>query len=88
VKHILELAVPTLLLGGGGYHPPSAAKHFALLTSCVLGKTLDEQIPVDAEYWEELERDGTIHIGRDAGLTADGEEQVSALCTALEAKLK
>ena len=88
LEHILSVAeVPTLLLGGGGYHPPSTAKHFALLTALVLGKTLDEEIPVEAEYWEELERDGGIHIGRDASLSTEGEQQVDTLCVALKEKL-
>jgi hypothetical protein len=76
-----------MLLGGGGYHPPSTAKHFALLTACVLGKTLDDEIPIEAEYWEELERDGDIHVGRDIDITREGKDQVDALCTALQKKL-
>ena len=83
-SYILELCkVPTLILGGGGYHPPSTAKHFALLTATILGKELDEDIPVDAEYWEELEHDGGIHVGRDTQMPPDGEEEIERLCEAL-----
>ena len=75
---------PALLLGGGGYHPPSTAKHFTLLTALVLGQKLSEDIPLDAEYWEELERDGGIHVGREGhGLDTRGEEEVERLCIAL-----
>ena len=87
VSFILASKKPVLLLGGGGYHPPSTAKHFTLLTALVLGKTLDEDIPLDAEYWEELEKDGGIHVGRDSELTADGESEVQRLCEILQQKL-
>lgn len=73
-----------LLLGGGGYHPPSTAKHFALLTGLVLGQELDEEIPLEAEYWEELEKDGGIHVGRDSELRKEGEEEVERLCVTLK----
>ena len=76
-----------LLLGGGGYHPPSTAKHFAVLTALVLGQELDEEIPLEAEYWEELEKDGGIHVGRDSQITKDGEEEVNRLCMALKKKI-
>jgi hypothetical protein len=85
VSYILGLArVPTLLVGGGGYNPPAAAKHFALLTALVVGKTLEEDIPVEAEYWEELERHGGIHVGRDEDLNLEGELQVEEMCAALK----
>lgn len=88
VSHILALGViPTLLVGGGGYNPPAAAKHFALLTALVLGTTLDEDIPVEAEYWEELEKHGGIHIGKDEEVNADGESQVEKLCAPLKARI-
>jgi acetoin utilization deacetylase AcuC-like enzyme len=90
VSFILELGnVPRLLVGGGGYHAPSTAKHFTLLTALVLGKEVDEDIPVEAEYWEELEKDGGIHVGRDLReLNADGECEVELLCTTLKQKLE
>jgi hypothetical protein len=79
---------PLLLLGGGGYHAPSTAKHFTLLTALVLGQTLSDDIPLEAEYWEELERDGGIHVGRDTHeLDSKGKEEVDRLCTALSQKL-
>ena len=88
VDYILNIAKGKgiLLLGGGGYHPPSAAKHFALLTGLVVGKELDEEIPVEAEYWEELEKDGYggIHVGRDSELRKEGEEEVERLCRELK----
>jgi len=89
VRHILGMGdLPILLLGGGGYHPPSAAKHFTLLTALVLGQELDADIPVEAEYWEELERDGGIHVGRDSELTVDGEKQAEIMCKALQDTLE
>jgi acetoin utilization deacetylase AcuC-like enzyme len=87
INRILELKVPKLLLGGGGYHPESTAKHFTLLTALVLGKTLDEDIPIEAEYWEELEKDGGIHVGRDSVLTEDGKAEVERLCIVLHQNL-
>jgi acetoin utilization deacetylase AcuC-like enzyme len=87
VKGILGMGGPVLLVGGGGYHGPSAAKHFACVTGCVLGRELDDEIPVEAEYWEELERDGGIHVGRDSLLTTDGEKEADVLCAVLKQKL-
>ena len=79
---------PALLLGGGGYHAPSTAKHFTLLTALALGQTLSEDIPLEAEYWEELERDGGIHVGRDISeLDSKGKDEVDRLCLALSQKL-
>ena len=75
-----------LLLGGGGYHPPTTAKHFALLTGLVLGQELVEEIPLEAEYWEELEKDGGINVGRDSELRKDGEEEVERLCAVVRDK--
>ena len=89
VSYILRLRKgPVLLLGGGGYHPPSTAKHFALLTASVLERELDDDIPLDAEYWEELEKDGGINIGKDSVLNSDEERKVDELCTALKQKLE
>ena len=88
VSFILASKKPVLLLGGGGYHPPSTAKHFTLLTALVLGKILDEDIPLEAEYWEELEKDGGIHVGRDSELTTEGESEVERLCEILHKKLE
>ena len=76
-----------LLLGGGGYNSVSAAKHFALLTPCVLGKILGEEIPVEAEYWEELEREGRIHVGRDLPLTDEGKKQMDKYCAEFRDRL-
>ena len=82
--------MPTVFVGGGGYHPPSTAKHFALLTALVLEKTLDEDIPLEAQYWEELERDGDgrLHIGRDLQLTTEGEFQVEGYYAALKQRFE
>jgi len=89
VKSILELGrVPTLMLGGGGYHSPSAAKNFALLTGLVLGQELDEDIPVEAQYWEELEKDGGIHVGRDTRMPPSGHCEVEFLCESLRERLE
>jgi histone deacetylase 8 len=89
VEFILNLGrVPTLVLGGGGYHPPSTAKHFALLTGIILDKELDDEIPLDAQYWEELEKDGGIHVGRDTKMPSDGTDEIERLCVALQRKLE
>lgn len=89
VRFILNMGqVPTLLLGGGGYHPPSTAKHFTLLTALVVGREIDDEIPVDAEYWEELEKEGGIHVGRDLELSSDGENEVKGLCERLKRTLE
>ena len=56
----------------------------------ILGKNLDEDIPLEAQYWEELERDGDggIHVGRDSQLTAEGEFQVERYYAALKQRFE
>ena len=89
ISHIQSLGdVPTIFAGGGGYHLPSTAKHFTLLTALILGQTLDQEIPVEAQYWEELERDGDggLHVGKDTQLTVEGGFQVERYYAALKQK--
>ncbi|GAA5897949.1 hypothetical protein JCM8208_003199 [Rhodotorula glutinis] len=49
VERVLSWNKPTLLLGGGGYHSPNAARAWAYLTSVALGRPLplDTPIPPD-----------------------------------------
>ena len=50
-------AIPVLLLGGGGYNTPNAARGWAYLTSIALGRPLEldiETVPEDCEMWEKL----------------------------------
>ena len=48
---------PVLMLGGGGYSLPNAARGWAYLTSVALGRPIDlgmQTIPEDCEMWEEI----------------------------------
>lgn len=42
---LLGLHLPTLVLGGGGYHKPNAARCFASILACILDVQLDSDIP-------------------------------------------
>jgi acetoin utilization deacetylase AcuC-like enzyme len=90
VQYILhETNVPTVLLGGGGYHPPSSAKHFTVLTAGVLGREIAAEIPLEAEYWEELERDGGLHVGKEScEMGLKEEEEVAELYDSFYKKVK
>ncbi|XP_026314256.1 histone deacetylase 8-like isoform X2 [Hyposmocoma kahamanoa] len=50
VQSVLDKRIPTILLGGGGYNHPNAARLWTSLTALTIGKTLDEDIP-DHSNW-------------------------------------
>lgn len=88
ISYILGFKKPLLLLGGGGYNPASTAKHFTLLTALVLGKTIEEDIPLEADYWEELEKDGGIQVGKDSKINDEGEIEVKRVCSVFQHTLE
>ncbi|PSN47474.1 Histone deacetylase 8 [Blattella germanica] len=45
VEYILSWQIPTLFLGGGGYHLPNAARCWTLLTAAILGRKICSAIP-------------------------------------------
>ncbi|XP_021344195.1 histone deacetylase 8-like, partial [Mizuhopecten yessoensis] len=45
VYFLLDWALPTLLLGGGGYHHTNTARCWTFLTSVAVGKKLPSDIP-------------------------------------------
>ncbi len=60
VHRCLQLKLPTLLVGGGGYHPPSAARCWAQLTAIAARLKLPSQIPTH-EYSERYAPSFELH---------------------------
>lgn len=50
VNHLTTLHLPLLLLGGGGYNFPNAARCWTYLTAMVLGKSLPNDIPEHVNF--------------------------------------
>ena len=59
VQSVLLWRLPTLLLGGGGYHFANTARFWALCTAAAVGETLPCDVP---------EHDGFKHYGPDFDL--------------------
>ena len=51
VRQILAQNLPCLFLGGGGYVNVNAAKYWAQITSVIVGKELDIDIPENDEFF-------------------------------------
>lgn len=47
VSKILSWTVPTIFLGGGGYHVPNTSRYWTYLTSIICKTTISEDIPDD-----------------------------------------
>ncbi|CAN0224233.1 unnamed protein product [Lampetra fluviatilis] len=61
LQSILEWRLPTLVLGGGGYHQPNTARCWAYLTALILGQTLSPEIP-EHQYFTEYGPDYMLDI--------------------------
>ncbi|XP_033741385.1 histone deacetylase 8-like isoform X2 [Pecten maximus] len=61
VYYMLDWALPTLLLGGGGYHHTNTARCWAFLTGVAVGKKLPTDIP-DHQFLMEYGPDYGIDI--------------------------
>ncbi|GJQ75041.1 hypothetical protein Trydic_g9660 [Trypoxylus dichotomus] len=51
IKQVLNCNIPSLILGGGGYHLANTARYWTYLTSIIAGVELDEDIPDSSEYF-------------------------------------
>ncbi|KAJ3296190.1 Histone deacetylase 8 [Borealophlyctis nickersoniae] len=59
VKHVLDLNVPTILLGGGGYSNTLAARCWAYVTGIACGVNISEDIP-EHSLWADYAPDFRI----------------------------
>ncbi len=58
VARLLDLDLPSVVLGGGGYNPWTVTRYWAGMWGMITGKTPPEQLPGDAvEYLGEMECD-------------------------------
>ncbi|CAG9791422.1 unnamed protein product [Diatraea saccharalis] len=58
---IIDMDKPVLVLGGGGYKFPNAARLWTSLTALLLGVSLDENIP-EHDYWTQYGPDYTLVV--------------------------
>ncbi|ORC88767.1 putative histone deacetylase [Trypanosoma theileri] len=61
VADVLGLGLPTVLLGGGGYHVFNTARCWAIDTATALGRPLPHYIPRHDPYYEEYRRERAPH---------------------------
>ncbi|XP_026572367.1 histone deacetylase 8 isoform X7 [Pseudonaja textilis] len=61
LNYVLQWQLPTLILGGGGYHLANTARCWTYLTGVILGKTLPSEIP-DHEFFTEYGPDYVLEI--------------------------
>jgi histone deacetylase 8 len=73
--------MPVLMLGGGGYNHPNAARAWAHLTSIALGRPLplDTDIPERCQQWELFGPDFTLDISRTNLQDANREEDIAEI---------
>ncbi|KAK5643273.1 hypothetical protein RI129_007118 [Pyrocoelia pectoralis] len=69
IKDILKCNVPTLFLGGGGYDAANTARYWTYLTSLIINKPIDNDIPDSSEYFMKYGPSYELHI--DAGCQKD-----------------
>ncbi|XP_067951413.1 histone deacetylase 8-like [Watersipora subatra] len=62
VSQVLDLKLPTLLLGGGGYHFANTARTWASLTAAAIGVALPCDIPSDMESFMEYKPDFELMV--------------------------
>ncbi|KAH0630744.1 hypothetical protein JD844_003927 [Phrynosoma platyrhinos] len=61
LQYVLQWQLPTLVLGGGGYHLANTARCWTYLTAVILGRTLSSEIP-DHEFFTEYGPDYVLEI--------------------------
>ncbi|KPV75004.1 uncharacterized protein RHOBADRAFT_53914 [Rhodotorula graminis WP1] len=89
VERVLSWNKRTLLLGGGGYHSPNAARAWAYLTSVALGRPLplDTPIPPDlpSSTYELFGPDWTLDVPEAYGVRdRNGDESLGRVESAFE----
>uniref|UniRef100_A0A8D2LQ14 Histone deacetylase 8 n=1 Tax=Varanus komodoensis TaxID=61221 RepID=A0A8D2LQ14_VARKO len=61
LSYVLQWQLPTLILGGGGYHLANTARCWTYLTGIILGRTLSSEIP-DHEFFTHYGPDYVLEI--------------------------
>ncbi|KAF5302302.1 hypothetical protein FQA39_LY10341 [Lamprigera yunnana] len=62
ISEILKCNLPTLFLGGGGYNIANTSRYWTYLTSLILKKSIDDDIPDSSEYFTEYKPTYELHI--------------------------
>merc|ERR1712136_466068 len=73
IRYILKWDLPTLLLGGGGYHEANVARCWTRVTAAVLGKPLPDDIPEEDPFY--LHYSPTMEFAVDRGCRKDANTQ-------------
>lgn len=92
VQRLLDTALPTLLLGGGGYQATTAARLWAYLTSLAVGRplALDGEVPLHAHFHSYLHGSAGYSLDiepRDLRRDANTRERIDELKLFIEKRL-
>ncbi|XP_039621675.1 histone deacetylase 8 isoform X2 [Polypterus senegalus] len=87
LQYILQWNLPTLLLGGGGYHLANTARCWSYLTGIVTGQTLSSEIP-DHEFFTEYGPDYVLEITPSCRPDRNEPQQIQQVINIIKRNLK
>ncbi|XP_073493837.1 histone deacetylase 8 isoform X1 [Phyllobates terribilis] len=87
LKYVLQWQLPTLLLGGGGYHLANTARCWTYLTAVILGRTLSSEIP-DHEFFTEYGPDYVLEITPSCRSDQNNAQTVQQILASIKGNLK
>ncbi|XP_061664346.1 histone deacetylase 8 [Syngnathoides biaculeatus] len=87
LQDVLKWSLPTLLLGGGGYHLANTARCWTYLTAVILGKTLASEIP-DHEFFTEYGPDYSLEISPSCRPDRNDAKQLEDVVAKIKRNLK
>ena len=87
VKFILKEKIPTMILGGGGYHLPNTARCWTQIVAAVLNQSLDMDIP-EHENWECYGPDFILNFNQNHRKNQNSLEYIEDLLMFLKGNIK
>lgn len=87
LKYVLQWRLPTLILGGGGYHLANTARCWTYLTGVILGRTLSSEIP-DHEFFTEYGPDYVLEITPSCRPDRNETQKVQEILSSIKGNLK
>ncbi|KAJ6653530.1 hypothetical protein lerEdw1_009110 [Lerista edwardsae] len=87
LQYVLQWQLPTLVLGGGGYHLANTARCWAYLTGVILGRTLSSEIP-DHEFFTKYGPDYVLEITPSCRPDRNEPQQIQDILSRIKGNLK
>eukprot|EP00079_Xenopus_tropicalis_P037878 XP_017951649.1 PREDICTED: histone deacetylase 8 isoform X1 [Xenopus tropicalis] len=87
LKYVLQWQLPTLILGGGGYHLPNTARCWTYLTALIVGRTLSSEIP-DHEFFTEYGPDYVLEVTPSCRPDRNDSQKVQEILQSIKGHLK